>query len=242
MLINHLSKVLKERDQIREDDKDWVVKEAMNSRAIQHGGTFRNALSKRIDEIVTPIFSEIIATIDRNCNLDLIFSKSENFSLPISEFWLSMFRECGVIVFDYTDMITPRAVVPGIGSRKSAEDFKCEMPFSWLIYEAVQSQWNNAKSSAGIAWLSFFFFEHGYILDFLGSMHHLHRQLCEAVKATAVGEVLKTVDVSDYEDMYRRYLHDFVRLVHRCSHSRKDYETKEYEVCTKYTTKYGSLC
>lgn len=59
----------------------------------------------------------------------------------------------------------------------------------------------------------------------------MHKQLCEAVEATAVGEVLRGVNEFDCEELYRHYLQDFVRLVHRCSHTKKtEYETKEYEV------------
>ena len=61
----------------------------------------------------------------------------------------------------------------------------------------------------------------------------LHQQLCEAVMPTPVGEVLRGVSEQDCEDFYRHYLHDFVRLVQRCKHSKKrEFETKEYEVRT----------
>lgn len=145
-----MSEVLQERDLIREDDKEWVVREAMNARSLQHGGTFRNALSRKVDEVVIPIFSEIIAVIDQNYNLDLIDPKSNN--LLLSRFWLSMFREGSVMQFNYADMIAPREQVPGVGGRKAEEDYKCHLPFSWLIHKAVDSQWNNAKTSSGISW------------------------------------------------------------------------------------------
>ena len=147
LLIIHIFKVLQERDLTKEGGKEWVIKEAMNPRSLQHGGTFRNALSRKVDEVIIPIFSEIIASIDQNFNLDLIDPKSNNPSLTL--FWLSMFRECGSIQFNYADMSAPREQVPGVGGRKAGEDYKCELPFSWLVHEAVDSQWYNAKSSAG---------------------------------------------------------------------------------------------
>ncbi len=110
----------------------------MDPKSLQHGGTFRNALSRKFDDVITPIFSEIIASIDQNYNLDLIDPNSTSPSL--SQFWLSMFREFS---FNYEDMITPREEVPTGG------DYKCELPFSWLVHEAVDSQWDNAVSSAG---------------------------------------------------------------------------------------------
>ena len=119
----------------------------MDPKSLQHGGTFRNALSRKFDEVITPIFSEIIASIDRNYNLDLIDPNSTSSSL--AQFWLSMFRECGAIQFNYADMATPRGEVPGLGGRNAGGDYKCELPFSWLVHEAVESQWDNAVSSAG---------------------------------------------------------------------------------------------
>ena len=58
----------------------------------------------------------------------------------------------------------------------------------------------------------------------------LYRQLCDLVEPTPVGEVLKQVDERDCEDFYKNYLHDFVRMVHRCHQNNQDYEIQEYEV------------
>ena len=147
MLINHVCKVLQKRDVFHEEERDWVVKEAMNPRSLQHGGTFQNALSRKFDEVIIPILSEIICTIDQNYNLDLIDPKNVNPSL--SQFWLSMFRKNSIMQFNYTEMVAPREQVPGVGGRKAGVDYMCQLPFSWLIYEAVDSLWDDVKSSAG---------------------------------------------------------------------------------------------
>lgn len=147
VLVQHIHKVLQEHDQIREDQKDWVSNEAMNQKSLQQGGTFHNVLSRKIDEVIVPIFSEIIATIDQNHNLALIDPSNED--SPLSQFWLNIFRDSNIMQFNYTDMVTPRRQVPGWGGRKTGKDFRCELPFSWLVYEAIESQWDNAKSSAG---------------------------------------------------------------------------------------------
>ena len=146
-LVQHVFNVLKQRDQVWELDKQWVLNEAMDARKIQNGGTFRNVLARKIDDVVVPIFSEIIACIDRNYNLDLINPRSKN--LPICQFWLNMFSRPKIMQFNYVEMITPREKVPGVGGRRSAKDFKCQLPFSWMIKTAVDAQWDNAKSSAG---------------------------------------------------------------------------------------------
>ena len=148
VLVRHIHKVLLEHDEVREDKKDWVSSEAMNVKSLQYGGTFRNVLSRKVDEVVIPIFSEIIAVVDQNYNLNLINPRDE--SSPQSQFWLNMFRDSSIMQFNYTDMIAPKECVPGLGGRKTREDFKSEFPFSWLVFEAVESQMDNAKSSAGM--------------------------------------------------------------------------------------------
>ncbi len=144
VLIQHIYNVLCERDEVHEDEKEWVFNEAINVSKLRDGGTFRNALSRKVDSVIIPIFSEIIAAIDRNYNLDLIDSKNENPQL--SQFFLDLFCDSSIMQFNYNDMITPREQVPGVGGRKTGEDFKGEMPFSWLIHEAVWSQWSNTVS------------------------------------------------------------------------------------------------
>ena len=130
------------------DESEWITKEAMNAKKLQHGGTFRNVLTRKVDEVVVPLFAEIIARIDRNYNLNLIYPMSQN--SPLSLFWMNVFRNVAVMDFDYNEMITTRPQVPGVGGRKADVDFKCELPFSWLILDAVKGQWDNAKSSTGM--------------------------------------------------------------------------------------------
>ena len=139
--------VLKQRDEVWESDKEWVLNEAMNARSLHNGGTFRNVLARKIDDVVVPVFSEIIACMDRNYNLDLISPKNEN--RPLCSFWLEMFSRPKIMQFDYVEMTKPREKVPGVGGRRSVQDFKCQLPFSWIIREVVDAQWDNAKSSAG---------------------------------------------------------------------------------------------
>ena len=141
---------MRERDQIREDEKNWVLNEALSSRKLQNGGTFQNVLARKLDDVLVPIFSEIIALVDRNYNLNCLNRKEKN--SPLYQFWLAMFRNPAIMQLHYKDMVTTqgrhREQVPGIGGRMVEEDFKCQLPFSWLIKEAVDSQWHSAKSTA----------------------------------------------------------------------------------------------
>jgi hypothetical protein len=143
----HLYKLLKEREEDRPDLSEWVLSEALNASKLEVGGTFRNVLARKIDEVVTPIFAKIIACIDGNYNLNLIDPKAQD--SPRSRFWLAMFGEPKVLQLKYSEMVQGDTV-PGIGGRKTNQDFECQMPFFWLVRAAVDSQWDSAKSRAGI--------------------------------------------------------------------------------------------
>ncbi len=73
--------------------------------------------------------------------------------------------------------------------------------------------------------------------------YELHRQLCEAVKLTKIGAVLGEVKHWDGEMLYRYYLHDFVRLVHKNQHMHIDQENeiKEYKVAMVVRSKIKIL-
>lgn len=144
LLIYHIFNALQGKDR---NEKKWVVNEAMNVRNLQYGGTFRNSLSRKVDEIIIPVFSEIIGVIDQNYNLDLVNPKTSD--PAVIQLWLRIFRESGLMQFNYTDI---REQVPGVGSKMSDDSYyyRCGFPFSWLIHDAVNSQWENALSSAGM--------------------------------------------------------------------------------------------
>ena len=146
----HIYQLLKEREKIREDEKKWVLREALSAKKLQSGGTFRNVIARKLDEVIIPIFAEIIALIDHNYNLDLVDPKSHN--TPVAQFWLAMFRDPKVMQFSFAEM-SVREQVPGVGGRMAEEEFRCQLPFSWLVREAFEAQWDSAKSVAGnCAW------------------------------------------------------------------------------------------
>ena len=147
--MRHIHRLLNERDQIIGNERNWVLNQALNTRKLQNGGTFQNVLTRKLDEVLVPIFSEIIALVDRNYNLDRLDPQIEN--SPLSQFWLAMFKNSAIVQLHYEDMATRgrhREQVPGAGGRMAEEDFKCQLPFSWLVKEAVDALWHSAKSTA----------------------------------------------------------------------------------------------
>ncbi len=76
-LVKQIKILLKERDEIK-NDKEWVLDEALNGRHLQSGGTFQNVLTRRLDEVIIPLFAAIIAFIDQYSNLNLVNTKFVN--------------------------------------------------------------------------------------------------------------------------------------------------------------------
>ena len=129
LLVQFIHRALKKREEVRVDERDWVLMEAMSGRKLQSGGTFRNVLARRIDEVVTPFFAELIAHIDQNRNLDLLEAKRQ--TTPISLFWLEMFRLTGGRI-DFSSLAK--------GKTDIKTHFPCQLPFSWFVREEVEAQ------------------------------------------------------------------------------------------------------
>ena len=63
-------------------------------------------------------------------------------------------------------------------------------------------------------------------ISYLGT----HITNLDALSQTKVGDILSQVSEQNIKDFYERYLHDFVRYVHK-SRNRDALEKTEYEVC-----------
>lgn len=64
------------------------------------------------------------------------------------------------------------------------------------------------------------------------SRQQIHRQLCKLVSDTSLGEILISVqEDGQCEELYRRYIHDFVHSVHKCTHKQNETVKHEYKVC-----------
>ena len=145
--MRRIHKLLKERDQVRQDERNWILNEALSARKLQNGGTFQNVLARKLDEVLVPILSEIIALLDRNYNLNHLNTKEK--TSAVYQFWLAMFRNQQLWYEDMVSQGKHRELVPGVGGRMAEEDFKCQLPFSWLVKETIDSQWHSAKSTSG---------------------------------------------------------------------------------------------
>lgn len=142
--MSHVHRLLKDRERVRPDEAEWVLREALDPKKLRMGGTFQNVLSRKMYEVVGAIFAKIIALIDRNYNLELLEAGTED--TPIAKLWLNFFQNPKIMGFHYED------IVAGAQSTSDKmpmlEEFRCQLPFSWLIMEAFESQRDNAETTA----------------------------------------------------------------------------------------------
>ena len=157
ILVEHINSILQERDAIIPDSKNWVFLESVESKKLRQGGTFRNCLSKKFDEVIMPIFAEVLGTVDKNYNLSLIHD-APNQSTLVAKLWLGIFANKQICTFSYNDVVLKnqqqqqhnyRIRVPGIGALLASPDYRCKFPFSWVVKDTIDSQWDNATALVG---------------------------------------------------------------------------------------------
>ena len=71
-LVKHIKNLLEEREKVNETFKEWVLNEALSTKKLQSGGTFQNVLTRRLDEVVVPLFADILLFVDHYSNLNLL--------------------------------------------------------------------------------------------------------------------------------------------------------------------------
>ena len=72
-LVKHVKNLLEEREG-HFLDSNWVLKEAMSGKRLQSGGTFQNVLSRKLDEVIVPIFTAVLLFVDQYSNLSILDS------------------------------------------------------------------------------------------------------------------------------------------------------------------------
>ena len=75
----------------------------------------------------------------------------------------------------------------------------------------------------------------------------MHKKLCSLVSDSPLGDVLQSVKdekqgEEQCEELYRRYLYDFVRSVHKCTHKTEEIVKHENQVCLILSNKQIIIC
>lgn len=100
------------------DSNNWAFHESMESKKLRQSGTFRNCLSRKFDEVIVPIFAEILSVIDKNFNLDLIHNAPNQSSLLV-KLWLGIFanKKFAILITMIWWLKTNRSTITGVESR-----------------------------------------------------------------------------------------------------------------------------
>lgn len=141
IMVRHIHTLLQRRDEAYGSESNWVLEEAMNMRKLHIGGTFKNALARRIDNVIIPLFAKVIAVIDQNRNLRHLNDLGKK-QCSIHDLWLKIFSDPNVLGLNYEE-------IAGQQKTPVADDFYCEFPFSWLIKEVIETQWECVKNTSG---------------------------------------------------------------------------------------------
>lgn len=106
-----------------------MTEEAINLQGLQEAGTFLNALIKKFDKIVAPIFANIISFADRNSNLKLLIQEEPY----VIRLWLEIYSSAHLCQHLFH---CARSSI----QEKSKGAFESQFPFSWLVFEIVEDK------------------------------------------------------------------------------------------------------
>ncbi|XP_019858868.1 PREDICTED: E3 ubiquitin-protein ligase rnf213-alpha-like [Amphimedon queenslandica] len=115
----------------------WILDESMNMTKLQEAGTFQNAVVRKFDDIIIPIFAEIISVIDKYSNLKLL-SKIET---ELKQLWLNLYNSDYVTQLIMSKLQSTPDDIFGINAA-STKQFFCQFPFSWILNDIVNENCN----------------------------------------------------------------------------------------------------
>ena len=131
--------------------KDWSRSAAFKEHLIQSAGTFRKALSKEIDIAIIPLVAETLAYLDRNGNIDLVFSDDKP---ALKDLWKCIFID-NYLLFNHSQAINPvisgdKIKVQVISDGWNGNFFQSGFPFSWIIVRSINELLNKMKTHSGM--------------------------------------------------------------------------------------------
>ena len=157
VLLRIIYSFLEEKESHALEDQEWFYDEAVTGNNIQECGTFRRALSYRIEREIIPILSHVISQIDVNCNLDIL-TEGEQWK---RELWFELFSSEEFLNLDKLSTLREGPVK----RKKIDADFVCWFPFSSAILNKMTSI-IDAHFKAGINY--FHFYESFFLTRIMG--------------------------------------------------------------------------
>ncbi|XP_061079146.1 E3 ubiquitin-protein ligase rnf213-alpha [Conger conger] len=170
--------------------KNWVIIEASNIDALQEGGTFRHALWKRIQAVVTPLLAQLVAVADCDYNLDLLLDC--NSAEPVRKLWLDIFSDEKLLEVPFAavdrnseskTILVQSCITAHLGSG-------CSLPFSWRVRDILEELLVHAQQNEG----------------------HTLQQFEEFFRDTPLGRYMAEAGEETQREFFQRYLQDFVSM------------------------------
>ncbi|XP_043106269.1 E3 ubiquitin-protein ligase rnf213-alpha-like isoform X2 [Puntigrus tetrazona] len=189
-LKKRLHVLLMTRDENTISAKSWVSKEALNTDALQEGGTFRHALWRRVQAVVTPFLAQLVSIIDCDCNLDLLLDRNSEESLK--KLWLDIFGDVKLLNVPYTRVENNSKMKTILVQNHIAVDrnMSCTLPFSWMIKDCLEELWVHALQREG----------------------HSIKQFEEFFLKTPLGRYISEATQEMQMEFFQRYLQDFISM------------------------------
>ncbi|KAK7494871.1 hypothetical protein BaRGS_00013998, partial [Batillaria attramentaria] len=192
--------ILKEREEKLYQAERWLSKEAAKREAVNKAGTFRRAWQQCLENKVIPVLAGIIAYLDTNANLEILYTGSggdmDDSATPawVPRLWLGVLQNVCQLTYRNMRSVSDKEELDEFSVHNTgagAVPFTCRLPFSWLVYEHVDSAITGARTTQGD------------LLSTAGSV----------VETSALGKCLKAA-VGDSEDdmkrMFQFYISDLL--------------------------------
>lgn len=113
--------------------KEWAINEATKCQDLHENGSFRNALSCKVDQKIVIALNVILNAVDKYCNLYLLRSEID----VISTLWFKIFEDGDLFLNVTTELENITA-----GNKDIVfTTFRCQFPFFWLFVNSIESQW-----------------------------------------------------------------------------------------------------
>ncbi|KAM9281709.1 E3 ubiquitin-protein ligase RNF213 isoform 3-T4 [Morus bassanus] len=186
-----LSNILKKKDENSFHPKNWLLREASNLSALQEAGTFRHALWKRVQKVVTPFLALLIAVIDRNGNLELLVKPAAEW---VTNLWMFIFSDTKLLTVPYSvgkNSSQPEIIVVQNNMIVSADSGN-KMPFSWRIKEYLDEMWLKAQ--------------------YIQNTEDQAEKFVDIFQKTALGKFLSALTEEERQMLFQCYVTDFIVL------------------------------
>ncbi|XP_061866845.1 E3 ubiquitin-protein ligase RNF213 isoform X2 [Colius striatus] len=188
---DRLASLLKKQEERSFHPKNWVLREASNLSALQEAGTFRHALWKRVQKVITPFLALLIAAIDRNGNLELLARPPAEW---VTKLWMFIFSDTKLLTVPYgvgksssqpeIILVQNNMMVPADAGNK--------VPFSWRIKEYLDEMWLKAQ--------------------YIQNTEDQAEKFVDIFQKTALGKFISALNEEDRQMLFQSYAVDFIVL------------------------------